>query len=445
MTPSGAGNHGAREQWAWYFYDWANSAFYTTVVSVLLGPYLTSLAKAAADSGGNVHLFDTPIAAQSVWPYAVSASVFSQVFALPLAGAVADYGRHKREMLGVLAYIGAAATIAMFFVEGAGWMLGCALFLIANLAFGASIVVYNSFLPEIAPPEQRDSVSSKGWGMGYLGGGLLLAMNLFLFSNPARFGLDETMAVRVSLASAGIWWALFALIPILGLRNRNPQKEVPDGHNAITAAIAQLKHTFRELPRYPQTLLFLVAYLIYNDAIQTVITMAVQFGSQELSLPVSDLTAAILLVQFVAFGGALGFNKVASWIGNRRTVMITLAVWCLGLIYIYAAVYTRAQFFFAAGALATVLGGSQALSRSIYSFMIPKGREAEYFSVYEISDKGTSWLGPLFFGLAFQWTRSLRVAILSLILFFAVGLLLLARVDVRRAAAEAGNAAPPRD
>jgi UMF1 family MFS transporter len=209
----------------------------------------------------------------------------------------------------------------------------------------------------------------------------------------------------------------------------------------VKAALRQLGQTLREIGHCPQTLLFLAAYLIYNDAIQTVITMAVQFGSQELKLPVSDLTAAILMVQFVAFGGAMAFNWIAAGIGAKVSVMAALVVWAVALIYIYLFVDTRFEFFLAAAIIATVLGGSQALSRSLFSLMIPRGREAEYFAVYEISDKGTSWLGPLFFGLTFQLTRSLRLAVLSLIVFFVVGLVLLARVDVRRAAIEAERSA----
>jgi len=434
--------YSVREQRAWYAYDWANSAFSTTVVAVLLGPYLTALAKAGANAAGDVSLFGIPIAAGSVWPYAVSLSVLTQVFALPLFGALADYGQRKREMLGALAYTGASATVCLFFVDGSRWMLGCLLFLIANFAFGASVVVYNSFLGQIAPPDRRDDISSKGWGFGYLGGGLLLALNLALFSNAENVGLSEAMAVRVSLASAGLWWAVFTLIPLFGLRNRIPARARPDGVSPLRAALAQLAHTFSGIRNYPQTLLFLIAYLIYNDAIQTVLTMAVQFGSEELKMSVGDLTKAVLMVQFVAFGGALAFDAAARRVGNKRAVMAALSVWCVTLVYIYAAVHSSTEFYLAAAVIGVVMGGSQALSRSIFSFMIPKGQEAEYFAVYEISDKGTSWLGPLFFGVAYQVTRSLRLAIISLILFFLAGLVILARVDVRRATLEAGNTPP---
>jgi UMF1 family MFS transporter len=214
------------------------------------------------------------------------------------------------------------------------------------------------------------------------------------------------------------------------------------GEGFLTAGFRQLARTLSKVRAYPQTLLFLLAYLIYNDGIQTVINLAAHFGQEQLGLPMSVLTGAVLLVQFVAFFGALGFGYLARWIGNKHAVIASLVIWSATLFYIYFSVRTAAQFYAMAAIVGTVIGGSQALSRSIYSFLIPKGQEAEYFSIYEVSDKGTSWLGPLCFGLALQFTGSYRTAVLSLIVFFLAGLLLLARVDVRQAALEAGNEPP---
>lgn len=431
-----------REQRGWYVYDWANSAFYTTVVTLFLGPYLTALAKNAADAQGRIYPLGIEVAALSLWPYMVSLAVLVQVVVLPLFGAIADHSHRKKEILGLLAFVGSGATVAMFALEGTRYLLGCVLFLIANSAFGASIVVYNSFLPEIAPPEERDNVSSKGWGLGYVGGGILLVLNLGLYSNAESFGLTESMAVRISLASAGLWWAGFTFVPLATLVNRIPGKRIPDGHNYLTASIKQLGATIKEIFTLPQTLRFLLAYLIYNDAIQTIITLAAQFGQEELKLPVESLTVAILIAQFVGVVGALGFNWVAGRIGNKYAVMTTLFTYCLVLVYAYGFVSTATEFYIMSGAVGAVMGGSQALSRSIFSFMIPKGHEAEYFSIYEISDKGTSWLGPLFFGLALQYTGNYRISILSLILFFIVGLIVLSTVNVKKAALEAGNQPP---
>jgi UMF1 family MFS transporter len=421
-----------REVRGWYLYDWANSAFAATGLALFLGPFLTSLARAAADPQGFVHPLGIPVEARSFWSYMVSLSVVMQVFALPLVGAIADYGRRKKECLSVAAYTGALATGAMFFVEGANYLLGGILFLIANVSFGASIVVYYSFLPEIAPPERRDDVSSRGWAAGYAGGGLLLVLNVLLYSQAGRLGIGEPLAVRISLCSAGVWWGLFTGPAVAALRNRGPARSVPPGQSAIGAALGQLAHTLRDIRRYPQTTLFLAAYLLYNDAIQTVIALATQFGNDELKIPVSTLTIVIVLVQFGALLGALIFNWLAARVSTKRAVLLSLAIWITVPLYAYLFVSTTLEFFVMAGIVALVMGGSQALSRSLYAQFIPRGKEAEYYSVYEISDKGTSWIGPMVFGLALQFTRSYRAALLSLIVFFVTGFLVLLRVDVAK-------------
>ncbi|HVX66281.1 MAG TPA: MFS transporter [Bryobacteraceae bacterium] len=432
------------EQRGWYFYDWANSAFSTTVVTLFFGPYVTTvLARNAADNGGFLHPFGIAVAARAYWEYLVAASVIVQVLVLPLAGAVADYGRRKKELLAATAYTGAAATIAMFFLEGSAYLAAGLLFLVANTAFGASIVIYNSFLAEIAPPEERDAVSSKGWGLGYLGGGVLLALNLLLYMRPSALGIDEGLAVRVSLASAGVWWAAFTTIPLRALRNRLPARRLARGRSAIGASLGQLTGTLRDMRRYPQTLLFLLAYLLYNDGIQTVIALATQFGHDELKIPMAKLALAILMVQFVAFFGALLFNRIAGMWNAKSAVMLSLAIWTAVVAAMHSWVQTTVQFFAMAAVVALVLGGSQALSRSLFSQMIPPGRDAEYFGIYEISDKGTSWLCPLVFGLAVQFTGSYRTAVLTLAAFFLAGLAVLARVDVGRAALEASGASAP--
>jgi UMF1 family MFS transporter len=422
----------ARERHGWYLYDWANSAFATTTVSLFLGPYLTSMAKAAADPAGYIYPLGVPVDARSFWSYMVSLSVVLQVLVLPLVGAIADYGRRKREALAVTAYLGAIAAMLMFFLDNGHYLFGGVLFIISNVSFGASIVIYNSFLPEIAGPLDRDDVSSKGWGIGYLGGGLLLALNLVLYLKADAIGISEKMAVRISLCSAGAWWAVFTIPVLLALRNRGPARSLPPGASALMTALRQLRGTFRELRTYREAFAFLIAYLLYNDAIQAVLALATQFGSDELKMPVSQLTMAILMAQFVGFFGAIGFNWLASRITAIRAVMFSLVVWTGVLFYIYLSVKTATEFFVLVGIASLVMGGSQALSRSLFAQLIPKGREAEYFGIYEISDKGTSWLCPILFGLALQFTKSYRLAILSLVIFFVAGLAMLTRVDVAK-------------
>lgn len=425
-------DYSSHEQRGWYMYDFAQSAFSTTVVTLFLGPFLTELAKAGADSTGMIHPLGIPVDPRSYWSYMVSLSVMLQVAFLPIIGAVADYGRRKKQALAVTAYLGAAATVAMYMLDGDRYLLGGVLFLIANVSFGAGVVIYNSFLPEIAPPQERDAVSSKGWATGYVGGGSLLALNLLLYLNAGRIGIGTEKAVRISLASAGIWWAGFTIIPLLALHNRGAARTLPAGRNPIVAVLGLLVETLREMRQFPEALTFMVAFLLYNDAIQAVVVLATQFGHDELKIPVSQLTLAILMVQFVAFFGALSFKWLAGAITAKRAVVLSLVIWTGILICIYLFVTTTLQFFIMAAAVAMVLGGSQALSRSLYAQLVPKLKEAQYYSIYEISDKGTSWLCPLFFGLALQFTHSYRIAILSLIIFFIAGLLVLTRVDVER-------------
>jgi UMF1 family MFS transporter len=441
-----------RERVGWYFYDWANSAFSTTVITVFLGPYLTSIAEKAAgcpDDGcpddALIHPLGIGIAPGSLFPYAVSLSVFLTVFVLPVVGAIADRSPRKKELLAVFAYIGAAATIAMLFLTGERYMLGAGLFLLANISFGASVVVYNSFLPQIADEQDRDKVSSFGWAWGYLGGGTLLLLNVVAVLRKDSLGLTTGEVARWSLVSAGVWWAGFTTIPLLRLRNR-PVADVHLGAvrgNPISDGFVQLWSTLKGLRAYPLTLFFLIAYLIYNDGIQTVISLASQYGTEELKLDDDVLVPTILMVQFLAFAGALLLGRLARAIGAWKTILVSLALWTVVIIVAFLLpAHQAVPFVILGGGIGLVLGGSQALSRSLFSQLIPKGKEGEYFGIYEISDKGTSWLGPLLFGLAYDLTRSYRIAIVSLLVFFVVGFIALALVPIRRAIEQAGNTPP---
>ena len=431
-----------REQVGWYFYDWANSAFSTTVVTVFMGPYLTTIAKAAADPAGFVYPLGIKVAAGSLFPYIVSISVACQAILLPVLGAVADHSRLKKHMFGFFAYVGAFAAMGLYFLEGSRYILGSTLFIIANLSFGASVVFYNAFLPDIATPDRRDHVSSMAWATGYIGGGLLLALNLLLFSQAAYFGLTTGQAVRISLASAGLWWAIFTLVPLTRIKRREPARTREANTGLVAAGFRQLIKTLSNARNYPQTVLFLVAYLIYNDGVQSVITLSAQFGQEELGISVETLTRVILMAQFIGYFGNVIFNWLAARMGAKRAVALSLAIWSCVVIYAYGFLHNGFQFYILGAAIALVMGGTQALSRSLYSQMIPTGQESEYFSLYEISDQGTSWLGPLAFGLALQFTGSYRIAILSLISFFVGGFVLLTMVNVRKAALEARHEAP---
>jgi UMF1 family MFS transporter len=438
-----------REQRGWYFYDWACSVYSTSVLTVFLGPYLTSVAKAAADEDGLVHPLGIPVSAGSFFAYTVSLSVVVAVLVMPLVSAVADRTGRKKPLLALFAYLGATATTAMFFLDGDRYLMGGALLIVANASQSVAAMLSNAFLPQISTPQERDAVSSKGWAFGYAAGALMLVLNLVLYTMHDSFGLAESTAVRICLASAGVWWGVFALVPLRRLRDRRTVPENAEagaGAEAGTEAVStprRLLETLRDMRRHPLTLAFLLAYLVYNDGIQTVISQAAVFGSEELGLEQSTLITAVLLVQVLAVAGALALGRVARRHGAKRTVLGSLAAWTVVVAAAYFMPAGDAVWFFAlAAGIGLVMGGSQALSRSLFSHLIPPGKEAEYFAAYEISDRGTSWLGPLVFGLTYQLTGSYRDAIISLVVFFALGFLLLARIPVRRAVAEAGNTVP---
>ncbi|MFC5219375.1 MFS transporter [Streptomyces coerulescens] len=431
-----------REQRGWYFYDWACSVYSTSVLTVFLGPYLTSVAEAAADADGFVHPLGIPVRAGSFFAYSVSLSVIVAVLVMPLVGAAADRTGRKKPLLAVAAYVGAAATTAMFFLDGERYLLGGVLLVVANAAQSVAMMLYNSYLPQIAPPEERDAVSSRGWAFGYASGSLMLIVNLVLYLAHDSFGVSESTAVRICLASAGLWWGAWALIPLRRLRDRRSAGDRATGP-AGAMGFRQLAATIRDMRRHPLTLAFLLAYLIYNDGIQTVISQASIYGSEELGLGQSTLIGAVLLVQVLAVAGALTMGRLARIYGAKRTILGSLVAWTVTL----AAGYflpagAPVWFFVLAAGIGLVLGGSQALSRSLFSHLVPPGKEAEYFSAYELSDRGMSWLGPLLFGLTYQLTGSYRDAIISLVAFFAIGFVLLARVPVRRAIGAAGNPVP---
>lgn len=441
-----------REQRGWYFYDWANSAYVTTVGTVLFSPYLTSVAETAAcGAPGTVDnpctttlsVLGLPVSPGSLAFYVVTVSTIVSAIILPVVGAVADRSRHKKYLMGGFAWVGSLAAMAMFAVTGGNWALGTVLLVVGNISLGMSLVVYDAILCDIATPDERDAVSSRGWALGYLGGGLLLAVNLVTVLFHDSFGMSTDLAVRVSLFSAGLWWAAFTLIPMARLRSRPPVNTVPESGSLIRQSFGQLWVTLRGTRAYPMTLLFLVAYLFFNDGIQTVIAAASVYGDKQLGLSQQVLIATILIVQFVGFGGALVFGRAAARFGSRRTVMAGLVLW-IGVVGIgYGLPANQVlPFVTLAVLIGIVLGGTQALSRSLYSQFVPRGREAEYFSLYQACERGTSWLGTALFGLVHQITGSYRPAIVALVGFFVIGLVLLSRVDVRRGVAEAGNTQP---
>ena len=430
-----------RERFGWYSYDWAMSVFNTSITTVFLGPYLTSVAEEAAGPDGRLGFLGLSIPPGSWFSYVLSASVLLQVLVLPLTGAVADRTGRKRQMLAGFAALGALATTGLYFVADGRYLLGALLFVVANISFGAATVVYYSWLPDLAGPDERDAVSSRGWAFGYVGGALLLAVHLGLVLGAPSLGLGTGEAVRICLATAGLWWGAFTVFTVSRLRNR-PVLEAP---GRPRSGFRQLATTMREMRAFPLTLWFLGAYLLFNDGVQTVISLSAVYATEELGLEQSVLTGAILMVQVVAIAGALGLGRLAARYGAKRVVLGALLAW-IGVLL--AAFFLQegavGQFYALAAVIGLVQGGTQALSRSLFSHLIPAGKEAEYYGFYEISDRGTSWLGPLAFGLTYQLTGSYRLAIVSLVVFFVAGFVALATLPIRRAVVAAGNTPPER-
>src|SRR5215211_1465394 len=446
-TPTEAGvtsytdKNNPRELFGWKMYDWANSAFYTTVVGALFSPYLTRLAQAAVGENGVV-LDLGPlghVTAKSLPTLCVSISVGAQVFLLPILGALGDYSDLKKRLMALFCYIAVTANCLLFFVQGNLYLLGGLLFIVANVGFGASIVFYNAFLPEITTEDQADKVSSRGFAYGYLGGAILLVLNLLLVLRAEQLGMSAGLAVRLSLLSAGLWWGGFAVITFALLKSRPTKKQLPPGKSYISVGFSEIVVTFKELRRLPLTLRYLLGYLIYNDGIQTVVFAASAFLEQELfpgGNPVF-LLEIFVMVQFVAVAGALLFERLAYLIKTKNAIIVSLLIWTGIVIYANRFLDSVPEAWVMAAAIAIVLGGSQALSRSLFSKMIPAGKEAAFFGLYEVSERGTSRMGPLLFSVVIARTGSYRHALLSLIFFFVVGLVVLAITDTDEATRQA--------
>jgi UMF1 family MFS transporter len=418
---------------AWCLYDWANSAFATTVMAALFPPFFRELAMV----GGLA-----PHDATAAWGYVTATALAIVAIAAPVLGAAADRSGRTRTLLAVSAGTGILATALLATIGDGQWRYGATLFVFANLGFAASIVFYESLLPHLVPASELDRVSTRGWAMGYLGGGILLVIDAAWVLRPGWFGLpDAGAAVRLSFVSVALWWAVFSL-PLLRRVPPPPRAATTAATgSAALAALRRLRATFREIRRYRHLLLFLVAYWIYNDGIGTIIKMATAFGS-EIGIATGDLVAALVLTQFVGFPCTLLFGRLAGRIGARPALMAGLGVYvaiCAGALVLR----TAWQFYLLAALVGVVQGGTQALSRSLFASLVPRHKSAEFFGFYSTSGKLAGIAGPLLFGIVSQVTGASRLSVFALIVFFLVGGTLLLRVDLAagRAAARAAEAA----
>lgn len=438
-----------REIFGWLMYDWANSAFYTTIIGVLLGPYLTALAQGSVGENGVIYSFGFfgAVTAKNLFSLSITASVFAQVLFLPVLGGIADYSNLKKRMMAFFCYLGVIASCLLFFVTDSNYLFGGLLLIISNLSFGAANVFYNAYLVEITTEDQRDFISSYGFAAGYFGGIIMLVLNLLIVQNAESLGLTTGLAVRVSFLAAALWWGIFALVTFYSIKSRGAAKTLPPGKNLVSIGFSEIGETFRQLKKLRYTRRFLIASFCYNNGIQTIITSASVFLAQELFVARGEeasqsfLLGIFFAAQVSALVGAISFERLARVIGAKKTLLISLAIWMCIVVFAYGFLETVGQAWVMSVFIGLVLGSSQALSRSLYSQMIPKGRESSFFGIYEISERGTSLVGSLVFAVVVGATNSFRQAILSMIFFFAVGIIILIFTDINKAVAEAGNAA----
>ncbi len=416
---------------AWAMYDWANSAFQTTIVAAVFPIYFHKVAASGLP----------PAVATSRFAWATTIAILIVAVVAPLLGAVADHAPLKKTLLGVFMGIGVAATGAMYAIQRGDWVLALVLFVVGNVGVAGSIVFYESLLPHLVGEGDLDRVSSAGYAIGYLGGGALLAINIAMIQKPAFFGIpDAGVATRLSFLSVAIWWAAFS-IPLF-LRVPEPpvrvRADVGRSGNALMAGARHLLETFHELRRYRQAFLLLLAFLLYNDGIQTIIRMATTYGA-EINIDESAMIVALLITQFVGVPCAFAFGLFADRIGAKRAVFVGLAIYtAIAVLGFY--MRTAVHFFALAILVGMVQGGTQALSRSLFASMIPRHQSSEFFAFFGVFERYAGILGPAVFAWVVARSGTSRYAILSVIVFFIVGGAILTTVNVdagRRAAREA--------
>jgi MFS transporter, UMF1 family len=427
-TPSQPSVNWASARRAWCWYDWANSAFATTVMAALFPPFFTSLARAAGAQ---------PAEATAWWGYITAGTLFVIALSAPVLGILADMNGARKRFLGFFAAMGILATAMMTTLGEDTWRAAATLYVLANFGFSGSFIFYESLLPQLASGLAMDRLSSRAYALGYAGGGLLLVINLMMVTKPDWFGFPSTAwAVRASFATVALWWGFFS-IPLFRKvpePARGQSSGAAQGSPLVTAFL-RLSKTFREIRRYRQLTIFLAAYWIYNDGIGTIVKMATAYGA-EIGIGMTDLMGALVLTQVVGIPCALLFGRLAGSLGVRGAILLALAVY--GLISVGGFFLSSPlHFYILAGLVGMVQGGAQALSRSLFASMVPRHRTAEFFGFYSTSGKLAGVAGPLIFGMIGQLTGTSRLGILSLVVFFMLGGWLLTKVNVEAGRQEA--------
>ncbi len=405
---------------SWCMYDWANSAFATTIMAAVLPTFFSKVAGASLK----------PNIASAYWGYTVTAAMIVGAFLSPILGAIADHSGARKKFMGFFALTGSIASALLIMVSTGDWLLASLFYILGNISFTSSIIFNDSLLPHIAG-DRIDTVSSQGYALGYLGGGILLAVNLAMIMKPELFGIPNAeWGSRISFLTVGIWWALFT-IPVM-LNVPEPPATVMKGEfrNPVAAGFQRLAKTFSEIRKFEETFKMLIAYWLYNDGIGTIIVMATIFGS-EIGIAQTDLIGAILMVQFLGIPFTLLFGRIARRFSAKSAILVSLVIYtgiAVGGYFIQNALH----FWILAVFVAMVQGGSQALSRSLYGSMIPKSKTAEFYGFYDVSSKVSGILGPFIFGLVAQLTGSSRISIVSIVFFFIAGGIILTQVRQKR-------------
>jgi MFS transporter, UMF1 family len=406
-----------RAIWAWTMYDWGNSAFATTIMAAVLPVYYSSVA--AANLPPNI--------ATAYWGYTTSLAALLAAIISPVLGAMADFRGSKKSFLTIFMVVGVTATALMYFIGTGDWMLASLLFIFGQIGFAGSLVYYDALLPHVATPDEIDMVSSRGYAMGYIGGGILLAINLamILLAPESLTGLMS----RLSFVTVAVWWFIFTL-PLLRLV-AEPKRRILAGEvnfNPLQASFSRLASTFKEIRKYKELSKFLLAFWVYSNGIGTIIVMATIYGA-EIGISRTSLIGTLLMVQFLAAPFAIFFGWLPKKIGTKNSIYITL---CIYSVIAIAGYFLQHEWqFWALGAgVATVQGGAQALSRSLIGRMMPKSKSAEFYGFFSVFEKFATILGPLLFGVVSQITGHSRLSIVSLIIFFLLGIYILTRVNV---------------
>ena len=414
-------------------YDFANSAFATTILAVIFNQYFASVV-AGGEKG--VELLGFRLHGASFFTFAVSLSMALSAIFSPFLGAVADASNSKKRFLMAFCFAGVLFTGLLYLVHAGDYWIGAIFFIIANIGFAEANVFYNAFLPEISNDQNIGRISGLGWALGYIGGGALLAINLIMLKYPEWLGFPTGyFSVQDCFFSVALWWLIFSLPTFLFLKERSEGSLPRIEGSYFLEGYRRLQHTFRRVKTFRELTKFLIAFLIYNDGIETVIVMASIFGAEVLGMETGEIILFFLMIQGIAFVGALIFGFLADAIGNKRTVMISLGIWSLIVLWAFqlGIIWDPKTEYWILGVLvAIVLGGSQAASRSLQGIFTPDANSAEFFAFFGVSGKFASIFGPLIYGILIAITGSVRSGVLSVLLFFVIGMAILWTVNEKK-------------